>query len=334
MSESDSLVYVNNTVSMAILKSLVRDGVLDPRKTTLLLGRPMTGDFSKYKEVLPYPFKASLHMLGQVRFIGYYLDAKKLVDRAFKSGVDNCYIVNNDNLICNYILRLAEKAANVAVSVIAEGFMNYQKIEVDDRAFWRWFLKPVIARLLGYRYEKPSTHLSGAYENAVEKVYVFNENGVYAPKEKVILQKVFSTEQASSERHEVGLLYLETALWQWMSEDFWMVFADSFAEYLNSYNTTIYIKEHPNYPPSDYLRKRLNNYEILNLDGGIEDSLAAYRYNTIVSHWCTALGTLKMIDPDLRCIDYGSNYYTEKAYSVDSDLRSVFDVFGIEVVDM
>ena len=64
--------------------------------------------------------------------------------------------------------------------------MNYQDIGLKDRASWRWRTKPAIARALGLKYIQPETHLSGAFEPDVKRVFAYSTKGLQSPPNKAI----------------------------------------------------------------------------------------------------------------------------------------------------
>src|SRR5690606_26386989 len=54
---------------------------------------------------------------------------------------------------------------------------------------------------------------------------------------------------------------------------------------------------------------------------------------TIVSTNCTALVTLRMLRPDLRCVDYGADFYCRHAYYGDESVLAPLRATGVELVD-
>jgi hypothetical protein len=74
-------------------------------------------------------------------------------------------------------------------------------------------------------------------------------------------------------------------------------------------------------------------FEYLEDNRGVEMMAGEIAAARVVGFCTTALVTLKLIRPDLTCIDFGSDYYCDKAYHGD---RSIIDVLrngGVEIVN-
>lgn len=323
------LAFVTNYISLFCLEAYLDKRKLSRRSVVLVTLRELSGVGDGYAYVLRYPRKASLSILGQCVFGPFYFRAFLKI-RALRGDLDEVFLPNVDNLLCNYVIELAKRQRDIKVHVVAEGFMNYQDIGLKDRARWRWWVKIIVGFFFLFRYRLPRGHLSGAFYPQVDSVLAFREEGLKAPDGLVDLQVLRGGARGSGTRR-IGVLYLETSLWQWMTRNDWRVFAEAFSDYLNSFGEKIYIKEHPNYPPCGYLRSRLNEYEVLGDERPFEIMFASVEPSVVVSHWCTALAMAKMLNPSVHCVDFGVDYYSEKAYGGDRSLEAVLLGADVEV---
>jgi hypothetical protein len=210
--------------------------------------------------------------------------------------------------------------------------MNYQDIGVADRAAWRWKLKPLAATVLGLRYKNPSSHLSGAYEDRVSRVASFAREGLKAPSNKVDILSfpVVAPEKPADPR---ALLLLHTGLWQWMPMERYQELAAGFVEWIKAQGfTRIFAKAHPQIS-SGVLAAMLPEHEVLEHQGGIEQMASMIPAATVAGTCCTALATLKLMRPDLTCVDYGANFYCEHGYHGDASVLRLLRAVGVIPVD-
>jgi len=211
--------------------------------------------------------------------------------------------------------------------------MNYQDIGVDDRAGWRWQVKPVVAALIGLNYSIPHQHLSGAFEPECARVVAFAAPHIQAPPEKV---EVFPFDIVTPERPmEAGtILVVITGIAQWMSEEAFERFADAFGAWFATLKARrVLVKFHPHYP-SGGIETRLGAFETVTDKRSVEGMAADINAEAVVGFCTTALVTVKLRRPDLRCIDFGSDFYCTYAYHGDRSVVAFLKASGIEIVEM
>lgn len=332
-----ALVFVNNAISREMAKAaLARDGIALGQVALILMRKmPIEPWMRECQVILEYPVPASLTLLGQRAVAGYYWRAAALVRKLLKAEtLREIYLVNYDNLLLNHVLCWARTRSSVRVTVLAEGLMNFQDIRARNRAWWRIWTKPVLASLLGLKWRTPTGHLSGAFEPEVQRVVSFSAEGLQAPPEKTVVIPFSPVAPQRPPRLDT-LLYIETALWQWMSPADFEPFADAFASWIRAQSCSrLLIKPHPNYPASEYLRQQLPPYEIWGVGQSVEALAGEIDAATVVGTCCTGLVTLQMMRPDLRCVDFGADHYLPKAYYGNQDVLTLMRAAGIEFVDM
>ena len=330
----ESLAFINNPISARMLLGALRAEGVDQSKMVLIVLRPLKPEswWANCALTLVYPTKASLKIYGQCRFIPFYIQASRVLKMVLRSAsLKHVFVVNNDNILTNHAIHLARKIGGCRISVISEGFMNYQDIRLVNRAAWRNHLRPLFARILGLQWHTPAGHLSGAFEEPVSTVYGFTKDGLFAPEDKVRVLPMTPV-VASVQKDPESTLFLETALWQWMARAEFEAFAESFSRWLKQLHVKrLLVKPHPNYPPSQYLRKLLPEHEVAYESDSVEslaDKIAATR---VVGFCCTGLATLKLLRPDLQCIDFGHDYYLEHAYGGDKSLLRMMESVGVQL---
>lgn len=328
----EAICFINNSISSSLAREVILADGIDFRRVALIKLRSLKVDWeADCGYVLDYGGKPALDFFGQYRFIGFYLKASSFLKRALKgSSLKEVYICNNDNLLCGHVLRVRRKIT-ARISVVAEGIMNYQKIGLNDRAWWRWAAKPLIGFLMGLKYRTPTTHLSGAYDLGVGRIVSFSALGLQAPKGKIVIFPFSPVLPVSAPDLESAII-VHTGLWQWMPEECYSAFAHSFVHWLREQGfKKLYAKNHPHIP-TGMLEAMLPEVEILGIDGAIESIADRLPSGTVVGTCCTALGTLKLLRPDLRCVDYGADYYCKYAYHGDYGVIDFLKGCGVEVV--
>jgi Alpha-2,8-polysialyltransferase (POLYST) len=284
--------------------------------------------------VVRYPGKPAHELLGQWRFVGFYRAAARLL-RGLEKYADlrDIYLVNNDNLITSHLLSVAECLPSITATSIVEGTMNFHEIGIVDRAGWRWQVKPAIARIFGFRYRQPKGHLSGAYEPRVSRVISFAAEGLKAPPEKVVLRQLQAIRPLRQSDPKVALIMLtnwETCLAPALDE----FLARSFVEWVEgSGYRKIQVKKHPRWP-GGRMEALLDRYEEVGSGLTAEEMVTNLEAGTIIGTFSTALVSMKLIRPDLNCIDYGSDFYCEHAYHGDDSVKTLFSASGITLVQM
>lgn len=331
-----AIAFVNNAISLRLLDlALERDGVARS-EVVLICGRQIVVEAKdEFLSVLEYGRKPSLKAIGQYKVLGFFIRGASIIRKALKStGLQEIYIVNNDNLLTSHILNWAKLnfEKRVRISVLAEGIMNYQDIGLDDRASWRWLVKPVLAKILRLNYTQPTTHLSGSFESEVSRVISFTEHGLKSPSQKIVVLK-FPIKFGIAKVDHSELLILHTGLWQWMAADKYLSLAQMFAAWVvkGKFNR-IAAKPHPHIS-TGVIEGLLPPHELVTVKAGVEHMAEFITAGTVVGTCCTALATLKIMRPDLRCVDYGSLYYCEHAYHGDQSVRTLLSSVGVELIE-
>lgn len=321
-----TIAFLNNDISAALAeRDLIARGI-PLCQVVVILGRDLVQPWlEECAAVCRYGSKASLSLIGQAKFIRFYREAAALIRRVRRAGfLREIYVVNNDNLLTSHLLALAASSPLLTVTVVAEGLMNYQEITVDNRVTWRWRVKPPIAFLLGLDYRKPHGHLSGAFEPMVNRVISFATPGLKAPPEKVVVHPLTPVIIHAPTDPRVALL-VHTALWQWMSAEDYLRFAEGFAVWVKAQNfAKLYVKPHPRYA-TGVIADLLPPHQVITDPRAVEELAGEIDAGTVLGTCCTALATLKLIRPDLDCVDWGADYYLPRAYRGD---RSVLELFG------
>jgi hypothetical protein len=331
----ECIAFVNNPISQRMLLTAIREEKIDPSKSVLFVLRALDKQswWDDFAHVVIYPHKASLNIAGQAKFIPFYWTSAAKLRSALRSpNLRHLIIVNNDNILTNHALASTARRPECRVIVIGEGLMNYQDIQMANRAAWRNQLRPIISRVLGLRWQTPTGHLSGSFEPNVSAVYAFAKPGLFAPMEKSRIIP-FDPVRPKVPGEPNTILFIETALWQWMKEEEFREFADHFVDWLKRLNPgQLLIKPHPNYPPSDYLRSLLPEYTVMTDREPVEsmaDRIAATR---VVGFCCTGLITLSLLRPDIECFDFGHDFYLDRAYRGDKNLIELMKAVGVRMV--
>lgn len=329
-----AVAFINNAISALLFRRLIEVDQVPLKDVCLIQGRQINSPWMSECGInLPYPARASLKLAGQVKFLSFYRQARKLVDQQLADPeLREVYIVNNDNLITSHLLAMLASKPQIRCTVVAEGLMNYQDIQIKNRASWRSKAKQVAAALLGYRWRLPEGHLSGAFEPRVNRVVSFCKTGLIAPLDKVV-ELPFTLNQGVARTDSDTALFFECALWQWMSPEDFAEFAKRFGKWIQSLGfKRVLIKPHPNYPASELQRSLMGPFEILQERQSAEELAASIQAGTIIGTCTTALFTLKMMRPDLRCMDFGADWYVPKAYHGDDSVVKTLSAVGVEIV--
>ena len=331
------LCVINNAISAALLKSYLDKVEADCSQVTLITLRKLKLNWSaKCGHSLEYPAKASLNIWGQYKFVLWYFKAARIVRSFFKNNpmsTKEVYIVNNDNLLTNHCFQNIDQ--NIKLNVLVEGMMNFQEIETKNRASWRFFVKSIFSKFLRLDWVKPEGHLSGAFDERVAKVISFHEAGLKAPANKVEIVPLVGSCGIKNDDAVLGendILIVETALYQWMNVEHFNELVSRFESFLKHFkNYSIYVKPHPNYAPSEVFRSALGKYSILDYEGSVEQMAEQLGCKVVLGTCTTALFTLKIMRPNIRCIDFGSDIYVPHAYYGDRSVVDVFNSVGVEI---
>lgn len=330
-----TVVAVNNAISAELTRQdlAARNIPLGSVAVIALrdLSEPWMNDCAT---VIRYPGRPSTGIFGQWRFIGFYHATAQLLRNLEKeASVQNIYVVNNESLMTAHLLAMAELDSSINVTVVAEGIMNFQEIGKANRAGWRWRLKPLVARALGYRYHEPDSHLSGAFEPCTTRVVSFAAEGLKAPEEKIVLRHFEAVRPSRQSDPSVALIVL-TGLNQWMAPEKFELFARSFVAWIEASGyRKIQVKKHPRVS-AGLIEELLEKHEEVGVGQTTEEMASELEAGTIIGACCTALVSFKLIRPDLECIDYGSDYYSEHAYRGDDSVKTLLSASGVTLVQM
>ena len=330
-----AVVAIGNSISAELAeKDLVARGI-PLSSVALILMRDIDPPWmNQCATVLRYPGGPAYGVFGQWRFLGFYRAAAQLLRRLEKDAdVHDIYLVNNENLISAHLLSVAECRPSINVTVVAEGLLNFHEVGRTDRAAWRWRVKPPIARLLGYQYREPRDHLSGAFEPRVTRVVSFAAEGLKAPPEKVVLRHFQAVRPIRQSDPKVALVVLNN--WDpWMDAARLEIFARAFVQWIEGCGfRRIQVKKHP-LTSGGLVEELLGDYEEVGSGLTMEGMAADLEAGTIIGISSTALVTLKLIRPDLHCIDFGSDYYSEHGNHGGGSAKTLFAAAGVALVQM
>ncbi len=330
-----ALVIINNSISAHLTHRLLElDGVPLDRVGVIMI-RDIEANWTKHcAKVIRYGGRPTQSILGQRQFLPFFREGAKLVKEACASSeLREFYVVNNDNLLTNPLFRWAERnpRRHLRLTVVAEGIMNYQDIDVRDRAAWRWRIKPMMAAMLGLEYRIPAGHLSGAFEAATTRAVSFTQQGFKAPVDKISILP-FPRSPITRAPDAETCLIVHTGLWQWMTTETYEPFAKAFAAWVSAQGfKRILTKPHPRIA-TGVIENLLPPHEVLHDTRSAEEMAAEIPAATVVGTCCTALVTLKLIRPDLRCVDFGADFYCMHAYHDDLGVVELFSGAGVEIV--
>ncbi len=326
-----ALAVVNNHVSLNMLLADLAARGIARSETWVIAAREMDlpDDFGG---ALEYPGKPEKGLLGQRRFIGFYRQAARIIRRELASpGLQHLYIVNNDNLLTSHLLETALRDGR-EVTAVVEGLMNFLDAGVHNLDSWRLKTRPLLSWLLGLRYAVPVGHQSGAFHQAVSRVVSFSRDGLRAPPEKIVLRRwPVVAAPAVPPNPDVGIIVF-TATARYMSDDQYRVFAEGYARWIAAQNfRRLYAKRHPrNEDP--LLESLLPTHEVINGDRPIEDMAGEIAAGVVIGPGTTSLVTLKLMRPELRCIDFGADYYVPIVYRGGAGATPLFEAVGVERV--
>ena len=330
-----AIAFVSNGISALMLQAaLVEDGI-KVDNLCLISGRRLTQDWVVYCDAyIEFSKKPSLSLIGQFGALSFYVKAVRSLKKWLSDpNVSHVYIANSDNLISNHLINWCAKHHNVKLSVVVEGNMNYHSVTMENRAWWRWWLKPAVASIFGLRFRKPIGHLSGSYEPRVDRIVAYTGNCLEAPADRTQVLP-FPKAAIIKSPDPNGVLILLTGIAQWMSDEDFKKFRRTFGKWVKSLNASkIWVKPHPNYP-SGGIEEEIGEFEWFTDPRGIETLAGEIPAQTVVGYWSTGLVTLKFIRPDIRCIDFGHDFYSSAAYHGDENVGRILTATGVEMVDL
>lgn len=242
------------------------------------------------------------------------------------------FIVNADNLICNYILQ----QKHLKVYVLGEGLMNYQDISIENRSKFIQACKALFSRLLGFKYILPMGHLSGAFHDAVLGVFTFMGEQLRAPQSKYICSKssFLSPSPSQQELDPSSVLILLSGVHRFIKADSYNVIVDRIKQFIYDHDyIKVYVKEHPRIK-DDPLIERCKEMGLEKVENGIpaEVIIDNIKPRDVVAIDCTALVTIKLKSPSTRCYDVGFNVYSKEHGSSQAN-GLLFNSLGITTID-
>jgi hypothetical protein len=334
LSESiDTLVFINNALSSRLMQEeLARKGIHGRQVALFLLRRLRADWYSDCTIVVDYGRPPARTMLGQIAVSGFYRRAAGELRRLLASGrIRRIYLVNNDSLLTNHVIGWARDRTDCEVVVVVEGLMNFQDIRLRNRQSWRSRVKRLVAPLLGLSWSPPDDHLSGAFDRRVDRVLTFERRGLKAPAAKIDEQRLTAL-VPPPRRQERTVLVVLSGIWQWLEADEDRKLNQGFVAWLAEQGfDRILVKPHP-HVSAGALDELLPSHERLEVPQSLEDMAATIEAGTVAGICCTGLVTLKLLRPDLRCVDYGTRYYCEHAYFGDRSVEDVMRSAGVEIV--
>lgn len=313
-------------------EELARRGIAGRRVALFLLRRLRGRWYRDCALVVDYGRPPAHSMLGQLGVLGFYRRAARELRRLLATGsIRRIYLVNNDSLLTNHALEWARSASDCEVVVVVEGLMNFQDIRLRNRQAWRGTVKRFVAPLLGLSWKPPDDHLSGAFDLRVDRVLTFERRGLKAPAEKVDERKLAAL-APSQHRQEGTVLVVLSGIWQWLKPEEDQALNRGFVEWLAAQGFDRFlVKPHP-HVSAGALERLLPKHDRLDVPESLEDMAASIEAGTVAGICCTGLVTLKLLRPDLRCVDYGTRYYCDRAYFGDRSVEEVMRTAGVEIV--
>ena len=125
-----------------------------------------------------------------------------------------------------------------------------------------------------------------------------------------------------------------TGLHLWMEPARFERFARAFVAWVESSGyRKIQVKKHPR-NSGGLIEELLERYEEVGSGLTTEEMAADLEAGTIIGTCSTALVTLKLIRPDLKCIDFGSNYYCEHACHGVNSVKTLLSATGVTLDQM
>ena len=210
--------------------------------------------------------------------------------------------------------------------------MNFHDSGVHNLDSWRLKIKPLLSRLLGLNYVTPVGHQSGAFHPAVSRVVSFSDKGLRAPPEKVTLRRwPIEAVQCGPPQADVALV-VHTALARFMSDEQYLVFAEGYARWIADQTfRRLYTKRHPR-SEDPLLESLLPPHELIDDSRPIEDIAGEIAAGVVIGPGTTPLVTLKLMRPELRCIDFGGDYYGPIVYRSNIGAAALFEAVGVETI--
>lgn len=329
----DTILCVNNEISSVMAQGALREKGISLDRVAVIVMRKLDATWLDQCAMrIDYGVKPSFRISGQLRLIGYFRRAAHMIRTLLATGnIRHVLLVNNDNVLNNHFFSAAKEHPELEISVLAEGIMNFQDIQMKNRDWWRTAIKPVFARALGLSWREPTRHVSGSLEPETRHVYSFAAEGLVAPAEKI---RLIAFPEVSREviPDPAAAVIAMTGLHLWMTEENYAEFAKRFVAWKKTLPfTKYYVKRHPRATDGP-LFDELVDCEVIGENQSIEEMAGSFPGATIIGFCCTGLVTLSLIRPDLNCIDFGSDFYCDAAYFGDRSVERLLKGSGVELI--
>ncbi len=327
-----ALVIINNNISAMMARCALEKDSIELSQVTLLLMRDIQEDwFEECFQVVKSPHKAGPLISQGLKLSVYFFRCYLMIRRYLSQyKIQHIYLVNNDNLLTNYILNRLD--SKVEISVLVEGLMNFQDITIENRHRMSVPLKRIAAFMMGFRYMVPDGHLSGAYMPSVSRVFSFSSAALKAPVEKVIECQIESNIIPAGSKD--SLLLILSGLYKWMSPANYRQLCTKFQKYLQANQfKTIKVKPHPRCVDDPLLNYLPDGCVMLSKEEPLEKMVNELDVGVAVGFCSTAIVTLHLMSSGVKCLDFGADFYCEHAYNGDKSVVKFFDAMGIGSVD-
>lgn len=329
----DTILCVNNEISSAMAQGALKEKGINLDRVAVIVMRKLDADWLDQCAMrVDYGVKPSFRISGQLRLFGYFRRASQMIRTLLATGnIRHVLLVNNDNVLNNHFFSVASTYPDLEISVLAEGIMNFQDIDMKNRDWWRTAVKPIFARMLGLSWRKPTRHVSGSLEPETKYVYTFAAEGLVAPPDKIRLIAFPKVDRTVVPHPEAAVIVM-TGLHLWMTEENYFEFAQRFIVWKRSLPfTKYYVKRHPRATDGP-LFDELSDCEVIGGGRSIEDMAGDIPGATVIGFCCTGLVTLSLIRPDLHCLDFGSDFYCDAAYFGDRSVEKLLNGSGVQMV--
>ena len=333
---SKTIIFVDNQISIMMANAAIRSESIDYGNIILFALRDCDEDwFGLCKNVFRSPFSQKRSWKSNISLILFFIRSIRLI-RGYlhRSDIERVLIVNNDNIIINYIVNnIHKQMKDVEISVLVEGIMNYQDITIRNRSKFNLAVKMFISLLLGFKYIIPKGHLSGAYMQQVKKVYSFSAKGLKAPVDKICVCELAVEKKITGVKNNAILLVL-SGLYKWMPATKYDQYCDLFMKHLSTIKySDVFVKQHPRCLDDPLLARLQNDLKYLDKDVPIEKMAGDIKVKQAIGFCSTALATLKMLRPDIECNDFGADYYCTEAYYGDDSVLEFFEGVHVGVIE-
>ncbi|SFG19990.1 hypothetical protein SAMN05518801_11029 [Novosphingobium sp. CF614] len=329
----DTILCVNNEISSVMAQGALKEKGIGLDRVAVIVMRKLDAPWLDQCTMrVDYGVKPSFRISGQLRLIGYFRRASRMIRQLLATGnIRHVLLVNNDNVLNNHFFSVASAHPEMEISVLAEGIMNFQDIQMKNRDWWRTAVKPVFARILGLSWREPTRHVSGSLEPETRHVYTFAAHGVVAPPEKIRLIKFPEADREVVPDPGAAVIAM-TGLHLWMTEANYAEFAQRFISWKKTLPfTKYYVKRHPRATDGPLFHE-LADCEVIGEGQSIEDMAGSMPGSTVIGFCCTGLVTLSLMRPDIRCLDFGSDFYCDAAYFGDRSVERLLEGSGVELI--